>query len=286
MTDDGATGDGRSLRIVHLLPDLLSVYGDSGNVRTLAIRAQRRGIHVEVTPYLADSERLPPGDLFVIGGGQDRDQLAVERVLDRMADALARELGDGASLLAVCAGYQSLGVEYRTAEGRVIRGPGILGVTTVGSAERLVGPVVARLDDPRFGDVRTTLVGFENHSGRTELLPGRRPLATVERGGGNDGHDGTEGVIEPPPPGGRGGLRIGTYLHGPVLPRNPHLADALLSAALARIGQSSELEALDDAIEWRAHDRYVERWRSGDPADRLPAGIRRRVRPIRSLIGF
>jgi len=284
MTDAPAVDD-RSIRIVHLLPDLLSVYGDTGNIRALVVRARRRGIRVSITQLLADDPGLPRGDLYVIGGGQDRDQVAVEGVLGRLGDELGRAVADGAAILAVCGGYQSLGTEYRTAEGRVLRGPGVLDVRTVGSGERLVGPVVARLTDTRFGPGRLTLVGFENHSGRSELGSDAAPLATVERGGGNNGRDATEGLLAVPGMGGMRGLRIGTYLHGPVLPRNPHLADGLLAAALSNRGQTTDLEPLDDTVEWRAHDRFVERWRTGDWSDRLPRGLRKVVEPVRRLVG-
>jgi len=276
----------RSLRIVHLFPDLLSVYGDAGNVRTLVVRAEQRRIAVEVAVVLGDTAAVPQADLFVIGGGQDRDQVEVERSLRRLEDGLRREIGEGAALLAVCGGYQSLGLEYRNVDGRTIRGPGIIDVRTVGSPARLVGPVVAHLTSPILGGSRSTIVGFENHSGRTSLGRSSAPLATVEIGHGNNDRDGTEGVLENPGCRDLRGLRIGTYLHGPFLPRNPHVADALLAAGLARTGQPTDLAALDDAEEWAAHDRYVERCRRRSWTDRLPGRIRRAIEPARNLVGF
>jgi CobQ-like glutamine amidotransferase family enzyme len=275
-----------ALRIVHLFPDLLRVYGDTGNVQTLAVRARRRGIDALVRPVLADAADVPEADLFVIGGGQDRDQAAVERSLARLGDRIARQIDDGAALLAVCAGYQSLGISYRDSRGRVMHGPGILRVRTEARAGRLVGPVIAHATLPLFDGPRTTIVGFENHSGRTILEPDATPLATVEVGHGNQDHDGTEGVVELPAASSLRGLRLGTYLHGPLLPRNPHVADALLRAALLRSGQVATLRPLDDAAEWRAHDRHVERSRHRSWADRLPSRLRRAIDPARNLVGF
>ena len=134
---------------------------------------------------------------------------------------------------------------------------------------------------------RPTVVGFENHSGRTTLAPGARELATVEIGAGNNGIDGTEGIVALPGVDGLAGLRVGTYLHGPLLPRNPHLADALIAAGIARGGAQASLTPIDDLEEWRAHDRFVDRLRAARRRrERLPAGLRRVVDPVRGLIGF
>jgi CobQ-like glutamine amidotransferase family enzyme len=282
--DDVAAGS-RHLRIVHLFPDLLSVYGDAGNIQALVVRSRARGIVVERAVVLADTPRLPSGDLYVIGGGQDRDQVQVERSLQRIGDALTREVGEGAAVLAVCGGYQSLGVEYRILGERTIRGPGVLDVRTVSGSKRLVGPVVAHLEDPIFGPPRRTIVGFENHAGRTTIGPESTALARVEIGHGND-DDGTEGVLERPGARGLQGLRIGTYLHGPLLPRNPHLGDVLIAAGLSRTGQPTNLAPLDDRDEWAAHDRQIERCRKRTWTDRLPRRVRRMVEPARNLIGF
>jgi CobQ-like glutamine amidotransferase family enzyme len=281
---DGAAD--RHLRIVHLFPDLLSVYGDTGNIRTLVVRAERRGIAVQLDRVLADSHAVPDADLFVIGGGQDRDQVAVEGALLRLGERLVRRVADGAALLAICGGYQSLGVSYRTGRDRTVRGPGLFDVRTAAGTRRLVGPVVGHLTDSSITTIRDTVIGFENHSGRTQLAGSARPLAMIEIGSGNNGRDGTEGLFAPPGTGGLRGLRIGTYLHGPLLPRNPHIGDALLAAALERTGQPSTLAALDDTAEWRAHDRFVERCRRRTWSDRLPSRLRTMVDPARNLIGF
>jgi hypothetical protein len=282
----GAGPTDRHLRIVHLFPDLLSVYGDTGNLRTLAVRAERRGIAVQLERVLGDGDVVPDADLFVIGGGQDRDQVAVERALLRLGDALVHRVADGAALLAICGGYQSLGESYRTGHARTVRGPGLFGVRTMAGPRRMVGPVVAHLRDPSLTTIRDTVIGFENHSGGTSLAPNAGPFATVEIGSGNNGQDGTEGLLARPGSDGLRGLRIGTYLHGPLLPRNPHVADALLAAALARTGQPSGLAPLDDTVEWRAHDHFVERCRRRTWADRLPSRLRSLVDPARGLIGF
>jgi len=290
IDDRSPRGGSRRLRIVHLFPDLLNVYGDRGNVRAVVVRAELRGIVVETATVKAGARQIPPADLFLIGGGQDREQVAVARELVRLGPAIRTQITDGASLLAVCGGYQNLGSSYRTGAGQVIQGPGILDVRTVAGSLRLIGPVVAhlaRLPTANGGNGHETLVGFENHSGRTYLGTSARPLARVEIGRGNNGEDGGEGILARPGEGGMGGLRIGTYLHGPLLPSNPHLADALIAAALGRGRAPVELAPLDDADEWRAHDRLVTRSREHRRRnERLPAWLRRVLDPVRSLVGF
>ena len=277
----GQPATARCLRIVHVFPDLLSTYGDSGNINTLVVRAERRSIRVTVARVLADSRRVPVGDVFVIGGGQDRDQLRVEAALGRLGNALEEQVVNGAALLAVCGGYQNLGRRYRFADGRTVHGPGIFPVETTAAADRLVGPVVARLTPVVARQIgggsmplRTTVVGFENHSGRSYLDAAAAAFTIVEIGCGNNGEDRTEGSFTASLDAPVGGLLIGTYLHGPLLPRNPHVADALIRAGLARTGQPLDLAPLDDSDEWRAHDRFLahsrRRW-----IDRLPASLLR-----------
>lgn len=276
-----------TLRIVHLFPDLLNVYGDAGNVRTIAFRAEARSLVVESSFVLAGDREVPPADVLLIGGGQDREQVAVAHELERLAAPIRARIADGASLLAVCGGYQSLGWGYRTHRG-TIDGPGILDVRTEASDVRMVGPVVAQ-PTPVAGLWRSDreIVGFENHSGLTTLGADALPFANVEIGAGNNGVDGTEGYLALPGVGGLAGLRIGTYLHGPFLPRNPHVADALIAAGLGRGGPPVDLPALDDALEWTAHERFVERCRAHRQRDaRVPERITRIIDPIRSLIGF
>jgi len=285
-----AAGYGRgTLRIVHLFPDLLNVYGDGGNVRALARRAAARGIGVEHLAVRAGDPAVPRADVFLIGGGQDREQVAVARELARVGQAIRDQVADGAALLAICGGYQSLGWGYRAGDGVDIEGPGVLDVRTEAKPGRLVGPVVAQLSEPSpvEQEAPRTLVGFENHSGRTWLGTGARAFAEVEIGNGNNAVDRGEGNLACPGDGGLLGLRIGTYLHGPLLPRNPHVADALIAAGLARGGPPVDLAPLDDTTEWQAHLRFAARIREHDRRERrIPGWVHRIVDRPRSLIGF
>jgi len=296
------------LRIVHLFPDVLRFYGDGGNVATLAQRARLRSIDVEVAEVTVGAGRLPLADLFFIGGGQDREQVTVAGELERLGGQLMDRVADGAALLAVCGGYQNLGTAYRTALGSDLPCPGLLPVSTdaAGRRRRLVGPVVARIGGPALELVSgamgapdgrpdpgreawpvRTLVGFENHGGRTTLALDAAPLADVAIGYGNNGIDGTEGVLIRPGEGGLRGLRIGTYLHGPLLPRNPHLADALIAAALTAGGTPPRLAPLDDTLEWEAHRAARERIRAASGSrHRTPDWVRGLVDPVRNLIGY
>lgn len=288
----------RRLRILHLFPDVLRFYGDGGNVNCLVERAEARSIRTSVDLVNVGADRLPPADLIFIGGGQDREQVTVARELERLEDQLVDLVANGAALLAVCGGYQNLGTRFRTSRGVELACPGLFPVSTDGSAgdQRLVGPVLARLH-PVLGSTRDdtsgaardhaerpTVVGFENHGGRTVLDAGARPLATIEHGHGNNGRDGTEGVLLLPGEGGMRGLRIGTYLHGPLLPRNPHVADALIAAALFR---GEALAPLDDHLEWAAHRAASTRMRRTDRNDRrIPGWAHHLLDPISALIGY
>jgi CobQ-like glutamine amidotransferase family enzyme len=279
------------LRIVHLFPDVLRFYGDGGNVGMLVGRAAARSIETSVIQVPVGAGRLPPADLVLIGGGQDREQVTVARELERLGGQLIDQVADGTALLAVCGGYQNLGIRYRTSLGEELPCPGLLPVSTdaVGAGRRLVGPVVAQLSADLLvrGAAERAVVGFENHGGRTVLEAGARPFATIEIGHGNNDRDGTEGVLLLPGEGGLRGLRVGTYLHGPLLPRNPHIADALIAAALARGGEPVGLAALDDRLEWAAHDAACARLRRTAREDRrLPGWAHRAVDPIRALIGY
>jgi CobQ-like glutamine amidotransferase family enzyme len=287
MTMSARQSGNRTVRIVHLFPDLLNVYGDAGNVRTIVVRSEARGFAVELSAVRANAQSVPPADVLLIGGGQDREQIAVARELERLGPEIRNRIRDGASLLAVCGGYQGLGWSYEAATG-TIDGPGILDLRTVAGSDRLVGPVVATpTSAPEAWRSDRKVIGFENHAGRTLLGDGARAFAQVEIGHGNNGYDGTEGYLALPGDGGLGGLRIGTYLHGPFLPRNPHIADALISFGLGRGDPPVPLAELDDREEWAAHDRFVTRSREHrQREDRVPDGISRIVDPIRSLIGF
>jgi CobQ-like glutamine amidotransferase family enzyme len=231
------------LRIAHLYPRLMNIYGDRGNILCLARRCRERAIDVEVTE-LGPGDRFDPAahDLVFIGGAQDREQ---RRVADDLRDVKGGPLREaveaGVTVLAVCGGYQLLGRFYREASGAELAGLGIFDLHTEHpgpGAPRLIGNVVARWEGG-------TLAGFENHGGRTYLGAGAQPLARVESGAGNNGRDGTEGA--------RYRNVFGSYLHGSLLPKNPRFADRLIELALARAHGDVALAPLDDAVEDAAH---------------------------------
>jgi hypothetical protein len=226
------------LVLVHLYPDLLRTYGDRGNVVALQRRAEWRGLTVDVVP-VSRGEPIPSSaNLILIGGGSDRIQEIIGPDMlarrSELADAGAR----GAVVVGICGGYQLLGHSYTAADGTAIDGLGLLDVTTGTGRGRIIGRVHARA---QINGDAFDLFGFENHGGRTRLGPAARSLAVVPRGQGNNGEDRTEGAVQWP--------FIGTYLHGPVLPVNPALADALLAGALAPRLKGAPLEPLDDALE-------------------------------------
>ena len=291
--------------IAHLFPDALNLYGDRGNIDTLVRRAGWRGIGAEVRGIGAgDAAALRGADVIFIGGGADQHQRAVADALMDLADPLRRAIDDGATLLAVCAGYQNLGHAFRSPLVGEIRGPGLLDVETemIAGAERFVGGIVIEPDaaspfgagvaamDPGAaalspGRAPREVTGFENHSGRTTLGPTMRPLGRVLVGRGNDGASGFEGATAMPGEGGLGGLRIGTYLHGPLLPRNPHLADLVLAMGLGR-GRPAVLSPLPDEAEWLAHDRFAADWTAIRPGVRSRSSVGRLRDRLGSLIGF
>jgi CobQ-like glutamine amidotransferase family enzyme len=222
--DDG--GSESALRIVWLYPDLLSTYGDRGNMLILARRAFVRGIPVETIEVRSDEKVPEQGDIYLLGGGEDGPQaLAAQRLnADR---GLHRAYERGATLLVICAGYQLVGTSF-FAKGEKCPGLGLLDLSSDRGPSRAVGEL-AGTPDPALG--LPTITGFENHGGRTHLGPGVKPLARVTAGVGNDGA--TEGVWQ--------GKLLGTYMHGPALARNPALADLLLSWAVG-----STVDPIDD----------------------------------------
>jgi lipid II isoglutaminyl synthase (glutamine-hydrolysing) len=225
------------LVVAHLYPDLLRTYGDRGNVLALRRRAEWRGFRVQVVP-VRRGERLPRRvGIVVLGGGTDRIQELVAEDLRRRLQEMRDTVASGALVLGVCGGYQLLGRSYAAADGTELEGLGLLDATTEAGPTRLIGRVQcsASLWGRRF-----PLVGFENHAGRTRLGEGARPLALVSLGEGNDG-TGTEGAVQ--------GSVVGTYLHGPVLPGNPDLADTLLEEALRPVTGGGPLPPLDDRLE-------------------------------------
>jgi CobQ-like glutamine amidotransferase family enzyme len=238
------------IRVGHLYPDYLNIYADRGNIAVLTQRAAARGHELEVRA-IGMHDEVPAGevDLFYVGGGQDREQALVAHDLAGKADALRDEVDSGAAFLAVCGGYQLLGRFYRDVAGEEQPGIGLLPLHTVAEPRRMIGDVL--LDCEWAGE---TLAGFENHAGRTILDDGAEPLGRVVAGFGNDGRSGHEGC--------RYRRAYGTYLHGPLLPRNPWFADHLLAEALAHAGVAPELDALPDELEHQAHAVSAERART------------------------
>ena len=227
------------LRVCALYPDLMNIYADRGNIQVLRARCAWRGLGFELSgSTLGDGLDARAHDLFYIGGGQDRDQIAVaEDMVATKRDALHAAAERGAVVLAVCGGYQLLGRSYQLGE-RAVPGIGLVGLETVREqGPRLIGNCAIEAD---LGGGPETIAGFENHGGRTYLDAGERPLGRVLSGHGNNGRDGLEGV--------RRDNVFGTYLHGPLLPKNAWLADRLIELALG-----IELAPLDDELERAAH---------------------------------
>jgi hypothetical protein len=232
------------LRVLALYPDQMNIYADRGNIIFLRRRCEWRGIGFALAAA-GPGEALDPGahDLLYLGGGQDRDQRVVAAdMVETKRDALAEAVDDGAVMLAVCGGYQLLGHSYQLGEER-LPGIGLADITTVREpGPRLIGNVIIESD---LGNGPRQIAGFENHGGRTHLGREAKPLGRVIRGFGNNGEDGLEGV--------RRGNLIGTYLHGPLLPKNAWLADHLIALALEhRYGSSPVLEPLEDDLELAA----------------------------------
>jgi len=266
-----------SLSIAHLYPEQMNIYGDRGNILTLKQRCSWRGIQLRVDP-------IKPGmhvdwtayDLVFFGGGQDSGQsLIASDFVERHGADVRAAIRDGLVVLSICGGYQLLGHYFLTNTGEKLPGIGALDVHTVGGTKRMIGNIVvewsqpgtheagehqgarskvarASADDLRASTLDLRLVGFENHSGRTYLGAGVRPLGRVLRGYGNNGEDGTEGCVYH--------NAHGCYMHGSLLPKNPHFADHLLRLALLRrYGSAAPLAPLDDVVELRAHDTMIAR---------------------------
>jgi lipid II isoglutaminyl synthase (glutamine-hydrolysing) len=235
----------RVLRVCALYPDLMNIYADRGNITVLERRCAWRGIGFELAGAGVGDDVDPDAhDLFYIGGGQDRDQALCARDLaERKRDALDAAADRGAVVFAVCGGFQLLGHGYEL-DGERLPGAGLVDLDTVREpGQRLIGNVAIELDVPGGPPV---LAGFENHGGRTYLGARTAPLGRVIRGHGNNGRDGTEGVR-----GGPRGTVVGTYIHGPILPKNTAFADWLTATALAV--EPDALAPLDDALEAAAH---------------------------------
>lgn len=239
-----------TLRLLHLYPDHMNIYADRGNIAVLARRLEWRGLRLDLIESGPGESIDPDGfDLFYLGGGQDRDQVMVaEDLRANKAAALATAVADGAAGLCVCGGYQLAGHGYTGSDGGRMPGIGLLDLDTVAGPTRLIGDLVIEAD---LGGVRRTVVGFENHAGRTRLGTAR-PLGRVIVGHGNNGEDHGEGAVS--------GRLVGTYLHGPLLPKNPWVADMLIGWGLARrAGDPPELEPLDDALAEAAGETAIAR---------------------------
>ena len=233
------------LKICHMYPDVLNLYGDRGNVMCMTRRLQWRGIEASVTKLpIGAGKSLSGFDLVFIGGGQDFEQQVLLEDLHRGKDReIISAIEDGVTFLTICGGFQMLGSYYETYDGKRCDFIGALDLCTIGSKTRMIGNYKFRCGPDAGGSV---VVGFENHSGKTRLGSGVKPLGTVLAGYGNNGEDKTEGVHYK--------NVFGTYSHGPLLPKNPEFCDFLLKTALERKYGRAELAPLDDKAELFAHD--------------------------------
>jgi len=233
------------LRIAYLYPDQLNIYGDRGNILTLYQRCQWRGIDVTISTLDLGQPVDPEwGDFYFMGGGQDTQQIQVCDDLHRVkGDSIKQAASQGAVFLTICGGYQLLGHYYKPHQGDELRGLSLMDAYTVAGNTRFIGNVaIERPDGSR-------VVGFENHSGRTYLGKEVTPLGKVIHGHGNNGEDGHEGAVV--------GNLYGTYLHGSLLPKNPALADELITKALSRRYGTVTLAPLQGGFEQRAHDKAL-----------------------------
>lgn len=234
------------ITIAHLYPDLLNLYGDRGNIITLKRRLEARGITAKVNQYeLNDKIDFENTDIIFIGGGSDREQLLVCKKLCEIKDDIKAFAEDNGIILAVCGGYQLLGNYYKL-DNETIEGIGLLDICTEQGKGRLIGNII--LESELTGG---TIVGFENHGGRT-FTGNHTVLGKVLYGSGNNDSDGLEGVVYK--------NVIATYLHGPLLPKNPALADCIIKRAVERKYGSVELEPLDDSAENEAHNYIIKRF--------------------------
>lgn len=236
---------GVSLRIAHLYPDMLNLYGDRGNIIVLTGRMRARGIDVQTEQItMGKAFNADDYDIFFIGGGQDFEQDVLLDDLTKGKDVqINKAIHSGKVMLAICGGYQMLGKYYKTYDGKILQYMGALDFYTEGREERMIGNYAYKTKEG------IEVVGFENHSGRTYLGKDTEPLGRVIKGYGNNGEDGTEGV--------RFLNTFGTYSHGPVLPKNPQLADLLISKALENKYGKADLKPLDDKLEALAQKQVM-----------------------------
>lgn len=234
------------LTIGHLYPELLNLYGDRGNIQCMMKRSLWRGIEAEAVAFgLEDSIDFSKLDIVLLGGGSDREQRIVCSRLRDIRENFHHYVEDGGSVLAVCGGYQLLGHYYKTEED-TLEGLSLVDLYTEQGSPRLIDNIV--LENPDFP---FPIVGFENHGGRT-YIGENKPFGKVVYGHGNNGEDGQEGVLYK--------NLVGTYLHGPLLPKNPHICDYLLSNALERKYGNGTLEPLDDTQEIQANQELYKRF--------------------------
>ncbi len=253
------------LIIGYLYPDLMNIYGDTGNIIALTKRTQWRGIEVKVK-HISIKQKLRKGeaDLYFFGGGQDQAQSLVASDLESSGKGkvIKSEIERGVPLLAVCGGYQLLGEYYKPHKGPKLPGIGLFPAYTEAGSDRMIGNIVVRVQGTGYSKHHpvtyhlspvTSLVGFENHSGKTHLKKGSLPLGMVTKGFGNNGEDKTEGCIYK--------NAIGCYMHGSLLPKNPKLTDWLLKKALeVKYGKEVELKSLDDSLENQAHQTAIQKF--------------------------
>lgn len=245
----------------------MDTYGDKGNIITLVKRCQWRGINADVESIsVGDKLDQEKYDIYFFGGGQDRQQIIVGKDLQKKAKALISAINQGSTLLAICGGYQLLQNYFKTLDGTMIKGIGLFDAHTLGSTTRMIQNLWIDLEEnlvkeikeiyPTIdnGQLTTDLIGFENHSGKTYLGKNLKPLGKVIKGSGNNGEDRTEGAVYK--------NAFGCYLHGSLLPKNPHFADYLISKSLERRYEIVKLKPLDDSIEWQAHQSAIKRTRS------------------------
>jgi CobQ-like glutamine amidotransferase family enzyme len=240
------------LRVCHLYPDLLNLYGDRGNLITLQKRCAWRDIDCQITPVgLGEPFLARDYDLVFMGGGQDHEQnLLYEDLIEQKGEAIRTAVADGLVFLCICGGYQLMGQFYEEQDGHRIEGLGAIDVWTVGHADRLIGNTLYEAAWLAEEGRDPLLVGFENHSGRTWLGPSAKPMAKVRRGCGNNGDDQTEGAIYK--------NVYCTYSHGSFLPKNPDMADHLIEKALKRrYPEFSHLQQLDDHLAKNARDYLI-----------------------------
>ena len=240
------------LNIYHMYPDILNLYGDIGNVICLKKRCEWRGIKTNIINFSLNNKKqeLDEGDIFFIGGGSDRGQNIVYEDFLSYSEYFKNIIEDEAIVLTICGGYQLLGKKYIDSGGIEVPGLGIFDYSTISEEGRLVGNLIIR---NQLGIKPETILGFENHGGRT--YSDYEPLGLVETGYGNNGKDGKEGIVYK--------NCIGTYLHGPILPKNPHLADYLISKAIERKYRVKSLMELNDDCEYLAHQKVIKLYSHG-----------------------